>query len=693
MSTRDRLTLAAALAVALACSGLSPLYSGTAWIAPVLGVVLLVAAAGAASRRAGLPVLAVPLVQLLALGGYAGVAFAAGTFRYALPTLSTVTALHRLLDTAAVDIAQLAVPVPSRPSLVLVAVLGTGAVAVLVDLLAAGLQRPALAGLPLLALLAVPSGLLPGGLGWLPFTLGAAGWLGLLLVEGSDRVGRWGVPLRSGPRTSEEFDPDAGSTGRVGRRIGAAALGLAAFLPALVPGLDARLLPGSGGSGPGDADGPRTVVTYNPITELQGDLTRPDPQLLLRYTTDDPTPDYLRMTTLDTFDGAQWTASTLQAEQPVSDGIPVPLGISSGTDVEPVRTRVDVVGLEAQWLPLPAVPTSVDVRGRWNWNSRSETVFSTRSSTTRAREYSAQSNRVVPDREALRAAVGLPKALSAYDDVPPVAREVRDLARQITRGTSNDYDAAVALQRWFRDPANGFEYEEKTQNPFDNPDALVTFLEQRKGFCEQYASAMAAMLRVLGIPARVGVGFTPGRPMSNGTYEVTTDDAHAWPEAFFAGTGWVRFEPTPVDDDREIVPTYTQDDTAAAGGGAPGTAASQAPAPADDGTVKKGKDLDLLDRGGETPLADPSVPVDDGSSLPSLRTVLLSLLVVLLVAPALVALLRRRLRWRRPGALTAWQQLRDDATDVGHGWDVAETPRAAVARLAAQHRLPAPAVE
>src|SRR2546429_299074 len=81
-------------------------------------------------------------------------------------------------------------------------------------------------GLPLLVLFAVPSAVLPGGLGWIPFVFVAAGWLSLLLVEGGDRVSRWGSPLRTDrPDRSARYDDT--SLGRVGRRIGAAALGVA----------------------------------------------------------------------------------------------------------------------------------------------------------------------------------------------------------------------------------------------------------------------------------------------------------------------------------------------------------------------------------------------------------------------------------------------------------------------------------
>jgi hypothetical protein len=67
---------------------------------------------------------------------------------------------------------------------------------------------------------------------------------------------------------------------------------------------------------------------------------------------------------------------------------------------------------------------------------------------------------------------------------------------------------------------------------------------------------MAAMARVLGLPARVGVGFVPGSALGDGSRQITTSDAHAWPEVWFAGHGWVRFEPTPRSD-AVITPDYS----------------------------------------------------------------------------------------------------------------------------------------
>jgi hypothetical protein len=76
-------------------------------------------------------------------------------------------------------------------------------------------------------------------------------------------------------------------------------------------------------------------------------------------------------------------------------------------------------------------------------------------------------------------------------------------------------------------------------------DAVEAFLTDRRGYCVQFASTMALMARALDIPARVAVGFLPGEQVQPGMYEIRADDAHAWPELYFEGVGWVRFEPTP----------------------------------------------------------------------------------------------------------------------------------------------------
>jgi protein-glutamine gamma-glutamyltransferase len=122
-------------------------------------------------------------------------------------------------------------------------------------------------------------------------------------------------------------------------------------------------------------------------------------------------------------------------------------------------------------------------------------------------------------------------------------RPLVQAAQRVTRGARTPYQAVVALESWFRS-AGGFRYEEHPPQPAGLP-PLVDFVARTKaGYCQHYAGAMALMLRYLGIPARVAVGFTSGRYERDG-WTVTDHEAHAWVEVWFPGQGWISFDPTP----------------------------------------------------------------------------------------------------------------------------------------------------
>ena len=679
MTTRDRLTLAAALAVALASAALRPVYEDLGWLLPVLGGIVAVSAAAALARLGRAPRVLQPVAGALALAAYVTLVFAGPTMEYGLlPTWDTLSSLTSTARAGLLDVEQLAPPVPTSAGLVLLAVLGTGAIAVAVDLLAVTLRKVAASGLPLLLLFAVPAAVLPDGLGLLAFVLGAAGWLGILLADGSDRASRWGAPLRS----SRHAQPDP-SLGRAGRRIGVAALGVAAVVPALVPGLDGRLLGGSG-DGPG-IGGARTTTTYNPLLSLAGQLRQPDPQALLTYTSDQG-PAYLRLTTLDVFDAdSGWSSSELSADiedDAVQDGVPEPDGLTAPQ--ETLDVEVDLTRrLAGPWLPVPATPSDVEIDGPWLWDEQAETVFSTRTSLQDVEQpYTVRTVSVRPDADLLRRPQTVPDDIEdVYAVRPDLSDEAQELLEETTKNAQTDYDRVAALQSLFRD--TDFVYSEETSVPPTNaPDALTAFLQTRQGFCEQYASAMAALVRGLGIPARVAVGFTAGDLVGTGRYSVTTREAHAWPEVWFRGAGWVRFEPTPragaVDVPDYSIPPVVEDESSTAS--ASPSAAPGAPTAAD------GADPGATDRASDQGMATGlGSDADTGASpwwlaLPGA--------VLLLLLPALLAGLRRAARWRSPDAVGAWAAVQDDAVDVGHGWRPTDSPRAAAARLLSARPLP-----
>jgi transglutaminase-like putative cysteine protease len=689
MSIKEQLTLASGLAVALASSALFPVFQDNDWFLRVLGAVIVVVIAGLTGRRLGLARPLQPLLGLLALVGYLCLVFAGGTVSYGLlPTGRTLDALRLLVEQGRTDVEQYGPPVPVGTGLVLLSAAGVGAVALLVDLVAVVLDRAALAGLPLLLLFAVPSAVLPGGLGGVPFVLGAIGWLGLLMVEGSERVGRWGTPMRSALPGARAGGEDS-SLGRTGRRIGFAAVGAAVVLPLLVPGLDQRLL-GGNGPGSGDDGGSHAATTYNPITRLHDQLSLPTPKRLFTYTTDDPSPDYLRMTTLDQYSPAGWSASKLEGDprtSKVQDGIPTAAGDSAEHRDLSMSVTLDRQ-LDVYWLPAPYGPTKVDVDGKWLWDTSSQTVFSAVTTTRDLARYSVEASRVLPDRDTLVASEGESidrDVARTYGGGLRVTNQVRDLTGRITRGKETAYDKAVALQDYFTDDDNGFVYSFDASPSAANGDALQGFLEGRRGFCEQYATAMAVLLRVAGIPSRVAVGFTRGSFDSRTqAWTVTTSDAHAWPEAWFPGTGWVRFEPTPAASDA-VVPEYSVPPQV--GGPATPTATAAPDAGPSSTASASARPENPRDTGNS-----PSVKVGDQSSSGPPLVLAPVTIAVLLSIPFLVSLVRRRRRVAHPDPLTAWGQVQDDACDVGHVWHAADSPRTGAARLVEGGGLPGPAV-
>jgi transglutaminase-like putative cysteine protease len=121
--------------------------------------------------------------------------------------------------------------------------------------------------------------------------------------------------------------------------------------------------------------------------------------------------------------------------------------------------------------------------------------------------------------------------------------KISELAEEITAEYDNPYDKTVAVTNYLR---RNIEYAETIPDPPRNKDPLEwVIFEYKKAYCVYYASAEVLMLRSLGIPARLAVGFTQGeRDSVNNEYTVRRNNAHAWPEVYFPGIGWVEFEPT-----------------------------------------------------------------------------------------------------------------------------------------------------
>ncbi|MFE0630247.1 DUF3488 and DUF4129 domain-containing transglutaminase family protein [Streptomyces sp. NPDC058864] len=695
MSGRGRLALCAAAATLMTTCSLLPLATPNSWILQAVFLVLLQTGVGALTRR-------VPLARPLTVLAQAVTSLLVLTLMFAseqalfgfLPGPAAYTQFGNLLTAAMQDVTQFAIPAPVTPGIRLLLLGGVLLIGLAVDALAVTYGSAAPAGLPLLALYSIAAGLAGGdGTRWPYFLLAAVGYLLLLLAEGRDRISRWGRVfggVGSGARAGYGGPTGAVAPVRTGRRVGAMALGITLVASWALPATGAGLLP-TGGSGTGNGRGGGTISAVNPVVALQDNLNQSDDRVVLRYRTNavSNADMYLRIVALDRFTGDKWEPAQ-RSLTGVPKVLPGPQGL--GPDVKATEVATSVAADKSyvqMWLPLPYPATQVKVDGRWRYEPTGRTVIGDRGQTTSDTQYQVSSLELEPTAQQLASAPPADAELrDEYTKVPDsLPKVVAQTALDVTKDAGNDYERALALQRWFTSGA--FSYDTSVRSG-TGVQAITRFLRNKEGFCIHFAFTMAAMARTLGIPARVAVGFTPGTAESDGAYAVGLKDAHAWPELYFEGVGWTRFEPTPT---RGTLPGYTQEATTPdTGPAAPDTPEQSAGAGASTGpTVSPacvGKDAQL---GNCDPLGQASGAGGDDESLwPGvlLDWALLFLLWALVPLVVLVLLLpllwRRRQRFQRlrgghdAAALAAWLELTGRApgvaVDGGDGQDGA--PRA-----------------
>ncbi|MGI8520815.1 MAG: transglutaminase TgpA family protein [Actinomycetota bacterium] len=160
-----------------------------------------------------------------------------------------------------------------------------------------------------------------------------------------------------------------------------------------------------------------------------------------------------------------------------------------------------------------------------------------------------------PDQLRILGAPEAPETMSRYLEVPSsVPKRVGALARRITASAETTYDKVKAIEDHM---ARNYRYSTDSPVPPEGRDAVDHFLfDTDVGFCEQFASATAVMLRSLDIPARLVAGYTPGtRNPFTGYYEVRNSDAHAWFEVYFPSLGWYEFDPTYAVPPAQVEPS------------------------------------------------------------------------------------------------------------------------------------------
>ncbi|MFO7779330.1 MAG: DUF3488 and transglutaminase-like domain-containing protein [Nitriliruptoraceae bacterium] len=344
------------------------------------------------------------------------------------------------------------------------------------------------------------------------------------------------------------------------------------------------LLPAYGGDAWLTLGGTATPRGYQPIVDITNRLNDPEEREVLRVRSAQRT--YLRLAGLDTFDGATWrlgppgeSSFRPDPSQLFPADAPLPLE-EPAASTEAVEVDVEVLELENIYVPLPYQPVEVfgPLRTEMVWSTQGgflatwDEVETGASRTIGIREgaaYRVLAERPTPSFAALTEVEFPPEVLATHTALPRDYPELGAQAQAVydAAGAQTVVERALALQDWFVGPEGGFTYDLDV-SALRGEDALTRFvLEDRVGYCEYFATAMAVMLRETGIPARVAVGFLPGERVATAgpdsaegldEYVVTTRDAHAWVEVLFPGYGWITFEPTPRSDQTQLLPR--QDD-------------------------------------------------------------------------------------------------------------------------------------
>jgi len=569
--------------------------------------------------------------------------------------LSNVERLVARLQTAReLTLAEVAPIDPSLP-IELLAVGGTVVVFLVADLLAGGLRLSAGAGLPLLALW-VPGLVIVGDVPPVAFVVTVTALVLLLAVDNPHRAvrrGRGAAPARTaaGGARAAAAVATALAVAVVGLGVGAAS----ASLPDVASSSWSRLFSSTG-----------QTVRLSDDLDMRRDLAERSDQVVLSYRTDDGEVGPLRVFTLTGFDGTNWRRGADRDGEAV-EGPDQLLWPQDAARDEAAELEVTLESLRDTKLPVPTEPRSLDADGGWSYDPVRDEVVGDRATSDGTR-YSLTVYPRPLDADTLRAASGSDPDDPNYLDVPASAheQEIRDLAAQVVDGAETRYDQALALQTFFRDTST-FTYSTQVP-PGDSGDAVWDFLDHRTGYCVQFATSMTMMARTLGIPARLGVGFLPGQRTDDTTYQVTGRDSHAWPELYFPGQGWVRFEPTPAQQTGPApewatptgstsVPGITPPDDALTPGDVPSQQAPESAAP----TTGTGSGT------GGAPTADPSP-----------RWVLVGAgLAVLLLAGAVTWVVARR-RTRAADLLdaeAAWAELVRRLEALGVSWPTSTTPR------------------
>lgn len=617
----------------------SAVFSDWAWFAPAATVIILTLATGLIARSfdfiryTGLAVLVefvVAALVVLAVGA------PNASFLGIIPTPGSVVELVRSVSRGFADVYDTAAPAQSTHGLTVLTVVAFALMTMLIDSLVQDLRVPKIAGGLLLVSWLVPVFIAPLSVQWWHVAALCVGFVLLLLtmIVGKRRGFVWA--------------------------LGAACLALLVGL--VIPMLLPPIVPQANKAAGAGED----VKVVNPFLDMRADLNEQSDDVVLSYTSPDPLLPPIRLTSVSDFNGEEWAPAPFSFNRGQSPDTGLPhVQVPDQVVTNEYTDTFSVKGLGGNHLPAPFAPTrTTSVGDRWIYDTETLTIVG-RGVTPAGLNYDVSYTSVEPTVEQLEDAPEAdPAEFEDYLELPDnLPGDIRAEAERVTAGAENNWERAAMLQAYFRT----FTYSLDAPNSASG-NVISQFLKERKGYCVQFAGAMATMSRMLGIPARIGVGFTGGTPNADGGIDLTMQQSHAWPELYFEGVGWVRFEPTPggpagppppwsleetSDSEPTAEPTEAPEDEPT------DVPSTQAPEPSETAVA-----------------AQPELPAaGGGASGVNLWPVALVVVIVALVfTPALTRTVVRNRRLHTPlEPRKVWDEIRATAVDCGVSTPAAQT--------------------
>ncbi|MBV1779186.1 DUF3488 and transglutaminase-like domain-containing protein [Paeniglutamicibacter sp. ABSL32-1] len=494
-----------------------------------------------------------------------------------IPTGSTYRALLKVWALANEEMGSQVPPVQTTGVIVFSICVWAAAVALAVDTLAFEINAAALSGIPLALLLSIASLFEPHGAGIATVCVTAVGYLLILAasrwLSAGARTGKRRAVELAAPQGESSVRPSPAPQARgallQGGALVAGALITLLVLPAAIPGFSKGML--TEGTRPSWG---RLATNIDPLVSLGNDLRSRSSGTVLRYFTDSDSPTYLRTSVIGQLAADRWLPDPDAYRVPATENLVTRAFPSAFESAQPVFTRVLTDRYRGAWMPLPGNAITLNgLGGNWGWSPDTGTLLAAEDQEPQAADYSVMSvNPKISARMLADLSSSIPRGFFAEVD-PQYLQLPGDVPRSLARATeaatenagADPYDQAVAIQDYLRSAA--FTYSEQTpvQDGYDGSgmDVIDAFLEEKAGYCVHFASTMALMSRELGIPSRLVTGYAPGTPTGVsitgqdgtelGEFTVSSRNAHAWPELYFPGAGWIAFEPTPG---RGVPPAY-----------------------------------------------------------------------------------------------------------------------------------------